>query len=76
MAKHDEYYGPERAEAAYDGLRAAYTAAGLSDDEIDSLLVLDLKPDLYFSNDDSGSYHSGGHLFACDDSIIDWMTSR
>lgn len=76
MAEHDEYYGPERAEAAYDGLRAAYTAAGLSDDEIDSLLVLDLKPDLYFSNDNSGSYHSGGHLFACDDSIIDWMTSR
>lgn len=31
MAKQDEYYGPEKAQAAYEALKSAYQKAGVSD---------------------------------------------
>ena len=48
----------------------------MTDSEIDSLLVLDLKPDEYFVGDGVSSYHSGACLFASNSDIIDWMISR
>lgn len=76
MSERDEYYGPERARDAYEGLKSAYEAEGLSDAEIDDLLVLDLKEDAYFEGRLIGSYHGSGQLFAYDSEIIDWMISR
>ena len=61
---------------AYENLRQAYEKEGLSDEEIDRLLVLDLKPNSYFDGKNVGSYHGGGQLFAYDSDIINWMISR
>ena len=39
MAEGDEYYGSDRARAAYDGLYEAYRAAGWTVDEIDGVFA-------------------------------------
>lgn len=47
---HDEYYGSEPSEDAYNNLHELYEQEGLSDEEINDLLVLDVKDDSYFSD--------------------------
>lgn len=42
MAEHDDYYGPERAETAYEGLREAYAAAGMTDSEKEDFINANL----------------------------------
>ena len=76
MSEKDEYYGPEKAREAYEGLKSAYKAEGISDEEINDLLVLDLKDDSYFEGRLIGNYHGSGQLFAYDSRIINWMISR
>lgn len=76
MSEKDEYYGPEKAREAYEGLKSAYEAEGISDEEINDLLVLDLKDDSYFEGRLIGNYHGSGQLFAYDSRIINWMISR
>ncbi len=76
MSDKDEYYGPEKAREAYEGLKSAYQAEGISDEEINDLLVLDLKDDSYFEGRLIGNYHGSGQLFAYDSRIINWMISR
>ena len=76
MAEHDEYYGSEKARDAYENLKEAYRAAGMADADIEKLLVLDIKEDSYFSGSFAGNYHGGGLLFASDEDIIGWLTSR
>lgn len=76
MAEHDEYYGAGKARDAYENLKAAYRAAGISDTDIEKLLVLDIKEDSYFSGAFAGNYHGGGWLFASDADIIGWLTSK
>lgn len=76
MSEKDEYYGPEKAREAYEGLKSAYQAEGISDEEINDLLVLDLKDDSYFEGRLIGNYHGSGQLFAYDSRIINWMISR
>ena len=49
MAENDEYYGSERARAAYDGLRAAYQNAGWSEEEIEGVLQVEIPDNDYFS---------------------------
>ncbi len=72
MAEHDEYYGPDTARRAYEGLKSAYERIGISGDELDDLLILDIKPDDYFPVGTS-SYHGGGWYIAHDKSIIRWL---
>ena len=76
MAEHDEYYGSETARDAYENLKEAYRTSGMADTDIEKLLVLDIKEDSYFSGSFAGNYHGGGGLFASDEDIIGWLTSR
>ena len=62
--------------AGKQGLKSAYKAEGISDEEINDLLVLDLKDDSYFEGRLIGNYHGSGQLFAYDSRIINWMISR
>ncbi|MGN0163307.1 MAG: alpha/beta hydrolase fold domain-containing protein [Candidatus Ornithomonoglobus sp.] len=72
MAQNDEYYGAETAQRAYDGLKQEYENMGLSKQEIDNLLVLDLKENSYF-NGQTSNYHSGGYYIANDKEIVRWL---
>ena len=77
MAEHDEYYGSEPSEDAYNNLRELYQKEGLSDEEIDDLLVLDVKDDSYFSDQGVTNQHGqGGGLFVEDDVVMEWFLGK
>ena len=77
VGAHDEYYGSEPSEDAYNNLRELYQKEGLSDEEIDDLLVLDVKDDSYFSDQSVTNQHGqGGGLFVEDDVVMGWLLGK
>lgn len=73
MGQGDEYYGSDPSREAYDSLRELYEQAGLSQAEIDQLLVLDIKDADYFRDGGAPNQHGGGNLFAQDPEIMGWL---
>lgn len=73
IGESDEYYGSEPSREAYDQLHELYTEAGLSEKEIDQLLVLDIKDAAYFTEGGAPNQHGGGFLFAQDPEIMGWL---
>lgn len=73
IGESDEYYGSGPSQEAYDSLHELYEQAGLSDVEIDQLLVLDIKDADYFRNGGAPNQHGGGNLFAQDPEIMGWL---
>ena len=73
VGEDDEYYGSGPSREAYDQLRALYLEAGLTEEEIDGLLVLDIKDGEYFREGGAPSQHGGGNLFARDPEIMGWL---
>lgn len=73
VGEDDEYYGAEPTREAYDALHALYAEAGLTEEEIDELLVLDVKDAAYFQAGGAPSQHGGGNLFARDPDIMGWL---
>ena len=76
MAEHDEYYGSEKARTAYDGLLAAYQAAGRTGEEIKTLLKLEIPPDEYFHSRGITNYHGGGTLVFDDETALSWILQK
>lgn len=77
VGAHDEYYGSEPSEDAYNNLRELYQQEGLSDEEIDDLLVLDVKDDSYFSDQGVTNQHGqGARLFVEDDAVMGWLFGK
>ena len=76
VGESDEYYGSEPSEEAYENLCGLYREAGLSDEEIRELLVLDIKDAEYFESQGMTNQHGGGNLFAADEDIMGWLFSR
>lgn len=72
----DEYYGSSPTREAYQQLHDLYQQAGLSNQEIDQLLVLDIKDEQYFSSQGVTYQHAGGNLFAHDNDIMGWLFSH
>ena len=50
IGENDSYYGSTRAINAYNSLHDIYENQGLSDEQIDEILVLDVKEHEYFSS--------------------------
>lgn len=73
VGEGDEYYGSAPTQEAYDNLHALYEQAGLSDNEIDQLLVLDIKDAAYFEQGGAPNQHGGGNLFAQDAQVMGWL---
>lgn len=73
IGESDEYYGSGPSQKAYDSLRELYEQAGLSQAEIDQLLVLDIKDADYFRDGGAPNQHGGGNLFAQDSEIMGWL---
>lgn len=76
IGKDDEYYGSEPTVEAYEALRGLYREEGLSDEEIDELLVLDVKEAEYFESQGVNVQHGGGGLFAGDAEIMGWLFEK
>ena len=80
IGEHDDYYGPVPDRTAYQSIVSAYRAQGLSDEEVSRLIVLDVKPDSYFTDRGraaGASQHAGGGaLFPHDPDIMGWFFER
>ena len=74
IGEGDEYYGPEPSQEAYDRLYELYEREGLGNEEIDRLLVLDIKDRSYFERQGITNQHGGGGaLFSKDGQIMGWL---
>ena len=74
IGEKDEYYGSEPSRNAYKAIHKLYEQEGLSNSEIDRLLVLDIKPTSYFSSEGISNQHGyGGYLFVRDKNIMGWL---
>ena len=76
IGESDEYYGSDPSRVAYGRLHDLYAEAGLTEDEINQLLVLDIKDGDYFREGGAPNQHGGGNLFARDRSIMGWLFSQ
>lgn len=76
IGENDEYYGSEPTKEAYDTLYALYEKQELSKEEIDKLLVLDIKEHSYFTERGMSNEHVGGGMFAYDADIMDWLFGK
>lgn len=68
----DEFYSVEAARRFTEELRLLYRAQGLSEREIDRLVVLDVKDASYFQGSDE-QHGSGSSLMANDSRIMGWL---
>ena len=73
IGENDEYYGSEPSQEAYDRLHALYIQAGLTEEEIGRLLVLDIKDADYFEAGGAPNQHGGGNLLAREPEIMGWL---
>lgn len=76
IGEDDSYYGSGSLKDAYAKLHALYEAQGLSQTEIDELLVLDVRPQSYFTEHGFRDQHAGGQAFAHDEEIMNWIFSK
>lgn len=76
IGENDSYYGSGYAKKAYSALRAVYEKQGLSQNQIDEVLVLDVKGQSYFSERGASNQHRGGLLFVHDKKIMGWLFGK
>ena len=76
MAENDEYYGSQKARAAYENLYAAYEKTGLTDGEIDQLLRLDIPDNAWFNAKGIYNYHGGGSVVFDDMNVLNWVLAQ
>ena len=73
IGEDDSYYGSSSLKEAYKKLRKLYKNKGLSEDEINTLVILDIKEQDYFTEAGFTDQHMGGFVFAHDKSIMGWL---
>ena len=76
IGENDSYYGSTKAKNAYNRLHELYENQGLSNEEIDNILVLDVKQHEYFTSQGMQDEHAGLGLFAYDEDIMNWIFSK
>lgn len=76
IAENDTYYGSGYLKNAYNELYELYKAQGMSDKEIDEILVLDVKEDEYFTERGYRDQHAGGNAFSADEEVMGWLFSK
>lgn len=76
IGENDSYYGSEKAKNAYNNLYEIYKQQGLSDEQIDDILVLDVKNHSYFTSQGVTDEHAGLGLFAYDEDVMNWVFGK
>ena len=56
--------------------RAAYREAGISDEEIDDLLKLDIPDNAWFNRQGIYNYHGGGSVVFSEKNVQDWILQK
>lgn len=73
IGEDGSYYGSSSLKEAYERLRELYLEAGLTESQIESLVVLDVKDQEYFSEAGFSDQHAGGQAFAHDETVMGWL---
>lgn len=73
IGEEDSYYGSGPLKSAYTELHGIYEKQGLSEDEINKLVVLDVRPGSYFTRQGYQDQHAGGQAFAHDQEVMGWL---
>lgn len=76
IAENDTYYGSGYLKNAYNELHKLYAEQGLSDSEINEILVLDVKEDGYFTERGYRDQHAGGNAFSADEEVMGWLFGK
>lgn len=76
IGENDSYYGSTKTRNAYNSLHKLYKEQGMSDEEIDKILVLDVKEHEYFTLKGYSDEHAGCGLFAYEENIMNWIFSK
>ena len=76
IGEEDSYYGSDRIRNSYNRLYEIYKNKGLADEEIQKILVLDVKNQDYFESKGYSDRHAGGNSFATDSNIMNWIFSK
>lgn len=76
IGENDSYYGSTKTRNTYNSLHKLYKEQGMSDEEIDKLLVLDVKEHEYFTLKGYSDEHAGCGLFAYEENIMNWIFSK
>lgn len=77
VGENDEYYGSQPSRDAYNKLHELYRGQGLSDEQIDEILMLDVRPASYFTSRGQSNEHAGGvPLFSHDREIMSWLFAQ
>lgn len=73
IGAQDSYYGADSFKDTAQTLRALYAEQGLSDAEIDQLLVLDIREQSFFTERGFRDQHAGGQAFAHEETVMQWL---
>ncbi len=73
IGEDDSYYGSGSLKSAYAALCGLYENQGLGQEEIEKLLVLDVKDSKYFTDRGYKDQHMGGGSFAYEEDIMGWL---
>ena len=76
IGENDSYYGSGKAKNAYEELHNIYEEKGLSNEEIDKILILDVKDHDYFTTRGFTDEHMGCSSFAYEEDIMNWVFSK
>lgn len=71
--ENDDYYGSDNFKKTYKELYDLYSKKGLSNDEINRILILDIRKHDYFTSHGLNNEHGGGNLAAHEESIMKWL---
>lgn len=69
----DSYYGSSSVRETYEKLVQLYRGKGLTDEQIEKLVVLDLKDQTWFDERGIRDQHGGGGYFAREVDIMNWL---
>ena len=73
IGAQDSYYGADSFRETYAALCDLYAHQGLSAEEIDRLVVLDIREQSFFAENGFSDQHAGGQAFAHDASVMGWL---
>ncbi len=76
IGEDDDYYGSGNFKETYQKLHDLYIDEGLSDDEIDNILVLDVRDADYFEERGFSSQHAGGGNVTHEEDIMRWLLTK
>lgn len=76
IGENDEYYGSKPTKDAYNTLYRMYQEKGLTKEQIDEILILDIRDSIYFKSKGMSNQHAGGGLSANEETIMKWLLSR